>query len=73
MGLFLFSHFFLVAVLATGISKRYYYFDPRMPLPVHVMFAANIAAPALTLLLPVFFLLGRLKHKKAEYCSAGRQ
>lgn len=54
-GVILVFSLFLVAVLATGISKRYYYFDPRMPLPVHVMFAANIVAPAFTLLIPCFF------------------
>lgn len=63
-GVIILFSLFLLAVLASGISKRYYYFDPRMPLPLHVMFAANIAAPALTLLLPVFFLAGRLKHGK---------
>ena len=68
-GVILVFSLFLIAVLATGISKRYYYFDPRMPLPVHVMFAANIAAPALTLLLPVFFLFSRLKHKKRNIAA----
>lgn len=36
---------------------------------MHVMFAANIAAPALTLLLPVFFLFSRLKHKKRNIAA----
>lgn len=57
---------FLMMVLAAGISKRYYYFDPRLPGLVHVMFAANIGAPALGLMFVVLFPAGRLLRRKMD-------
>ena len=29
---------FLILVVATGISKMYFYSDSRFPIPVHIMF-----------------------------------
>lgn len=44
---------FLIFVTATGISKMYFYSDPRFPAPVHIMFWGNIIAPAAAFLLSV--------------------
>lgn len=50
----------LVLMLVSGIRKKYFYFDSRFPLPVHIMFWGNILAPAFALLFSFFC---RLKQK----------
>lgn len=45
----------LCFMLVSGITKKYYYFDSRFPLPVHLMFWGNILAPALSLLFSLFW------------------
>lgn len=39
----------LTAMTATGVSKVYYYYDARFPMPVRVMYWGNIVAPAVSL------------------------
>lgn len=47
-------------MLVSGIEKKYYYFDSRMPIPVHIMFWGNILFPAVTLLWSViWFIMGK--------------
>lgn len=41
---------------ATGISKAYFYWDPRYALPVHLMFGFNILFPGAALLYGVLWL-----------------
>lgn len=54
--LYLVTTGFMVAV---GIRKMYFYFDPRMAAPVHVMFWGNIIAPAITLMIAAIWLIKR--------------
>lgn len=49
---------------AEGVSKIYYYWDPRYALPVHLMFAANILIPAGALLYGAAWLLAGKRGKK---------
>ena len=42
---------FLILAIAEGISHRYFYSNPRFPIPVHIMFLGNIIAPAASFLL----------------------
>lgn len=44
-----------------GISKLYYYYDERHPLPVRLMFFGNILAPLFSLLLTAYWAI---HHKK---------
>ncbi|MDE5598922.1 MAG: ABC transporter permease, partial [Lachnospiraceae bacterium] len=55
---------FLMVAVATGISKMYYYSDPRFPIPVHIMFWGNIIAPATSFLLSVVWCA---VHKKWSF------
>lgn len=55
---------FLILVVATGISKMYFYFDSRFPIPVHIMFWGNIIAPAVSFLLSVVWYV---VHKKWSF------
>ena len=48
-----------------GISKAYYYCDPRYALPVHLMFLSNILIPAAALLYGAVWLLTRRRHRNA--------
>lgn len=52
------------ARLAVGITKLYFYFDPRYPAPVHVMFLGNILVPAAALL---FFTLWLFIRKRLGF------
>lgn len=52
----------MVSRLAVGITKLYFYFDPRYPLPVRAMFWGNILVPAAALLLFAVWLFVRKKH-----------
>lgn len=52
-----------VSRLAVGITKLHYYFDPRYPAPVHVMFFGNILVPAAALLFLVLWFFVRKKLK----------
>ncbi len=52
---------FLLFAVATGISKMYFYSDPRFPIPVHIMFWGNIIAPATSFLLSIVWCV---VHKK---------
>lgn len=55
---------FLLLMVATGISKMYFYFDPRYPVLVHIMFWGNILAPATAFLLSVVWCIA---HKKWSF------
>lgn len=55
---------FLIFAAATGISKMYFYSDPRFPIPVHIMFWGNIIAPAASFLLSVVWCV---VHKKWSF------
>ena len=55
---------FLIFTVVTGISKMYFYSDPRFPIPVHIMFWGNIIAPAISLLLSVVWCV---VHKKWSF------
>lgn len=55
---------FLILVVATGISKMYFYSDPRFPIPVHIMFWGNIIAPAISFLLSAVWYV---VHKKWSF------
>ncbi|MDE6387275.1 MAG: ABC transporter permease [Lachnospiraceae bacterium] len=46
-----------VWMLVSGIEKKYFYFDSRMPFPVHIMFWGNILFPAVTLLWSVIWFI----------------
>lgn len=43
-----------VWMLETGIQKIYFYYDPRFPLPMRLMFGMNLLFPAVTLLWATF-------------------
>lgn len=55
---------FLILVVATGISKMYFYSDSRFPIPVHIMFWGNIIVPAISFLLSVVWYV---VHKKWSF------
>ena len=55
---------FLIFVVATGISKMYFYSDSRFPIPVHIMFWGNIVAPAISFLLSIVWYV---VHKKWSF------
>lgn len=55
---------FLIFTAATGISKMYFYSDPRFPIPVHIMFWGNIIAPATSFLLSAVWCI---VHKKWSF------
>lgn len=55
---------FLILVVATGISKMYFYSDSRFPIPVHIMFWGNIIVPAISFLLSVVW---HVVHKKWSF------
>ncbi len=62
-----------VWMLAGGIEKKYFYFDRRLPFPVHIMFWGNILAPAVTLLWSVVWLVRKQRiirsSRPAKYIS----
>ena len=49
----------LFIMVLAGISKLRFYFDPRFPLPVHIMFWGNLLAPALSLAWLLLWLVGK--------------
>ena len=51
-------------MVATGISKMYFYSDSRFPIPVHIMFLGNIIVPAISFLLSVVWYV---VHKKWSF------
>lgn len=51
-GYLLFSFWTLI----TGIKKMFLFFDPRFPLPVHILFWGNIVLPAFALLWVIVWL-----------------
>ena len=55
---------FLILVVATGVSKMYFYSNPRFPVPVHIMFWGNVIAPAISFLLSVVWYV---MHKKWSF------
>lgn len=57
----------LVFMVVTGISKMYYYFDPRFPIPVHIVFWGNIITPAISILLGAIWCLKYRKYKFNHY------
>ncbi len=61
-----------VWMLVSGIEKKYFYFDPRLPFPVHIMFWSNILFPAVTLLWSVIWIL-KNKRKQTAGKSANTQ
>lgn len=54
----------LCLMVVSGITKKYFYFDPRFPLPVHLMFWGNILSPALTLFFSFLWSLNRKKRTR---------
>lgn len=61
---------FLILATVTGISKMYFYSDPRFPIPVHIMFWGNIIAPAVFCLFSVVWYLVRQKRSFNRYILA---
>lgn len=61
---------FLIPASAEGISHRYFYSDPRFPVPVHIMFWGNIIAPAVSFLLGVVWCVMRRKWSFSRYILA---
>lgn len=57
----------LAWMLFKGIQVKYYYFDVRYPLPVHLMFWGNIIAPALGL---VYFIIRFILRKRITFIRA---
>lgn len=51
----------LIMRLFVGMEMKYYYFDARYALPVHVMFWGNILAPAAAILISALWLLKQRK------------
>ncbi|MDE5867078.1 MAG: ABC transporter permease, partial [Lachnospiraceae bacterium] len=66
----LFYTIFLLFAAATGISKVYFYSDPRFPVPVHIMFWGNIIAPAASFLLSVVWCAVHKKWSFNRYVPA---
>lgn len=58
-----------VWMLVTGIEKKHFYFDSRLPFPVHVMFLGNILIPAATLLWSAIWLIRKKRVKKSSCLS----
>lgn len=58
-----------VWMLVTGIEKKHFYFDSRLPFPVHVMFLGNILIPAATLLWSAIWLIRQKRVKKSSCLS----
>lgn len=48
-------------MVLSGLSTRYFYFDPRLPLPARIMFRGNILAPLLCLAWLLVWLIRRKK------------
>lgn len=61
----------LMFMTASGISKMYYYFDPRFPLPVYIMFLGNIIAPAVSFFLSIVWFFMRKKWSFRRYIFVG--
>ena len=49
----------LFDMILSGISTKYFYFDSRFALPVHIMFHGIIAAPLIAFVWPVIWLARR--------------
>ena len=60
----------LLLMTATGISKLYWYYDARLPLPARIMYWGNIAAPALSVLSGILWLICRKKLSFERYLTA---
>lgn len=58
---------FLLFMAVSGISKMYYYFDPRYPVPVHIMFWGNIIAPVISILSGIIWGIRRKKWSFQHY------
>lgn len=58
-----------VWMLVTGIEKKHFYFDSRLPLPVHIMFRGNILIPAVTLLWSAIWFIRKVRVKKSSCLS----
>lgn len=52
----------LAAALLNGIWIKHFYFDSRLPIPAKCMFLGNILAPALGLLWPLAWRLGKKRN-----------
>ncbi|MCM1090102.1 MAG: ABC transporter permease [Butyrivibrio sp.] len=61
---------FLIPATATGISKMYFYSDPRFPIPVHIMFWGDIIAPAAAFILSVVWCVAHKKWSFNRYVLA---
>lgn len=61
---------FLAFFAFRGYQKMYYYFDPRFPIPVHIMFWGNIIVPAASFLLGVVWCVMRKKWNFNRYILA---
>lgn len=55
---------------ASGISELYWFYDVRFPLPAHIMYWGNIAAPALSVLSGIIWLIRRKKSSFERYLTA---
>ena len=54
----------LLWMLEVGAVKYHFYFDPRHPLPVKLMYWGNVLFPALTLL---WAIAGAVLHRKIGF------
>lgn len=57
----------LILMVVTGVSKMYYYSDPRFPVPVHIMFWGNIIAPAISAILCMAWCIFHKKWRFHHY------
>lgn len=57
-----------VWMLASGIEKKHFYFDSRLPLPTHIMFWGNILTPMVTLLWSAVWFI---KNRQRDTLLAG--
>lgn len=57
----------LAVMILSGLSNMRYYFDPRFPLPVRVMFYGVLLAPALALLWPLVWLVRQFAGRRQRF------
>lgn len=51
----------LLVMTVVGVVQKHFYFDPRVELPVHILFWGNIFVPAVSAMLPLVWFMKRKK------------
>ena len=59
----------LLWTLESGIVIRHFYFDPRYPFPVHILFGGNILFPALAILLASAWGIAAVIRRRRKFLS----